>query len=136
MTAAPRKLPRQGAPDPGEFARRLVAERREREALLGPDLFGEPVWDMLLDLFAAHEEGRTPSVSSLCIAANVPPTTALRWIAAMEEAGKLTREADARDKRRINVRMTPQAAEQMRRLLLSWMEDGTRLRRRADEQDG
>ena len=126
MTAEARRAPRGGGHDLGEFARRLVRERREREALFGPDLFGEPAWDMLLDLFAAHEEGRAVTVSSLCIAANVPPTTALRWIAAMEEARKLVRQGDGRDRRRIYVRMTPRTAEQMRRLLESWIEDGPR----------
>ncbi len=62
------------------------------------------------------------SVTSLCIAANVPSSTALRWIAAMEEDGKLTRRPDAQDRRRINVKLTPAAAEQMRRLLESWIE--------------
>lgn len=109
-------------PAAGAFARRLIHARREREALLGRDLFGEPAWDMLLDLFAAHEEGRAMSVTSLCIAANVPSSTALRCIAAMEEDGKLIREADTHDRRRINVKLTPAAAEQMRRLLASWIE--------------
>jgi hypothetical protein len=33
---------------------------------------------MLLELFAAHESGRCVSISSLCYASGVPPTTALR----------------------------------------------------------
>ncbi|MGJ3628472.1 hypothetical protein AB5I41_18845 [Sphingomonas sp. MMS24-JH45] len=44
---------------------------------------------MLLDLFAAELERARVSVSSLCIAAAVAPTTALRWIGRMasENAG-------------------------------------------------
>lgn len=43
------------------------------------DLFGEPAWDMIVDLFIAAEENKTVSVSSLCIDASVPMTTVLRW---------------------------------------------------------
>jgi hypothetical protein len=61
------------------LARRYLRHRRERERLL-PDLFADPAWDILLDLFAASIERRPVSVSSACVAAAVPPTTALRWI--------------------------------------------------------
>lgn len=47
------------------------------------DLFRDPAWDMLLDLTLAHTECRRVSVTSLCIASGVPPTTALRWIRAV-----------------------------------------------------
>ena len=50
---------------------------------------------------AARLEGRNVSVSSLCIAASVPPTTALRWITAMTESGMLLRQQDPADARRV-----------------------------------
>jgi hypothetical protein len=46
-------------------------------AISSEDLFADPGWDILLDLYAARQEGKQVSVSSLCIAAAVPPTTAL-----------------------------------------------------------
>jgi DNA-binding MarR family transcriptional regulator len=55
----------------------------------------------LLDLYAANLEGKSVSVSSLCIAAAVPPTTALRWIATMTEHGALLRTQDPNDARRV-----------------------------------
>src|SRR3546814_18726533 len=60
-----------------------------------------PAWDMLLDLYAACYERRQVSVSSLCIAAAVPATTALRWIKNMTDAGLLDRSCDPNDARRI-----------------------------------
>ena len=42
---------------------------------------------MLLDLTAARAEHTRVSVTSLCIASGVPPTTALRWIGQMSDAG-------------------------------------------------
>ena len=55
---------------------------------------------MLLDLYAAELEGAQVSVSSLCIAAAVAPTTALRWIGRMTEAGLFVRQPDPFDRRR------------------------------------
>ena len=69
---------------------------------------------MLLDLFAAELEDSRVSVSSLCIAAAVPPTTALRWITNMTEAGLLQREADPGDRRRAFIVLTPKAGRAMR----------------------
>lgn len=89
-----------------ELARKLYRDRRERDQLFPPELFAEPAWDMLLDLYAAHHLGRPVAVSSLCIAAAVPATTALRWIKRMVDAGLFIREADHRDGRRIHVRMS------------------------------
>ena len=55
---------------------------------------------MLLDLMAARLENIQVSVSSLCIAASVPPTTALRWIKTMTEEKIFERHADEKDGRR------------------------------------
>jgi DNA-binding MarR family transcriptional regulator len=63
-------------------------------------------WDMLLDLTAAHAEGQKVSVTSLCIAANVPATTALRWLSQMVEAGVFRRAADPMDRRRVFIELS------------------------------
>ncbi|HMS19419.1 hypothetical protein [uncultured Sphingorhabdus sp.] len=86
--------------------REIIKLRRMRERLLGEDLFADPGWDILLDLFAAQEEGQQVSVSSLCIAAAVPPTTALRWITNMTEAGYLIRRQDPYDARRVYIELS------------------------------
>lgn len=81
--------------------RALLRARRLRDQILAPDLFADPAWDILLDLLAARLENNRVSVSSLCIAAAVPPTTALRWIRQLTDRGLLERQADPRDGRRI-----------------------------------
>jgi DNA-binding MarR family transcriptional regulator len=53
-------------------------------------------------------------VSSLCIAAAVPATTALRWIRTMTDAGLFRRRADPHDGRRIFVELSPSASAAMR----------------------
>jgi DNA-binding MarR family transcriptional regulator len=77
------------------------------------DLFADPAWDMLLDLTAAHAEHAKVSVTSLCIASGVPPTTALRWIGQMTEAGLLQRMEDETDRRRAFIALTAKAEEAM-----------------------
>lgn len=92
------------------LARHIYAMRRRRAALL-PDsgLFAEPAWDMLLDLYVAHADGKRLSVTDACIGAAVPVTTALRWLERLEAAGLLCRENDCRDGRRSYVAITPAA---------------------------
>lgn len=86
--------------------RRMLRQRRMREQYFPADLFADPAWDMLLDLYAARLERQPVSVSSLCIAAAVPATTALRWIKTMTEAGLFLREADPLDGRRIFIALS------------------------------
>lgn len=82
------------------LVRGIIKARRARERFLPADLFSDPAWDMLLDLTAARLEGRYVSVSSLCIAASVPTTTALRWIRNLCEVGVFERRTDPGDARR------------------------------------
>ena len=63
-------------------------------------LLADPAWDILLDLLRAQLENEQVSVTSLCIAAAVPPTTGLRWIKLLEETGLIERRPDERDRRR------------------------------------
>jgi hypothetical protein len=94
--------------------RAVIRARRLRAQFFPPDLFADPAWDMLLDLFAASLENRRVSVSSLCIAAAVPPTTALRWIGTMHDTGLFGREADPGDRRRAYIVLSERALQGMR----------------------
>jgi len=85
----------------GSLVRALIRLRRMRGHYFIPALFADPAWDILLDLTAARLEGRVVAVSSLCIAAAVPATTALRWITQMTEQAILVRRPDATDGRRV-----------------------------------
>ena len=87
-------------------ARQIYAERRRRHKYLPADLFGEPTWDILLDLYIAARENRRVPTTSSCIGAHVPPTTALRWLRILETRGLVEREDDGRDGRRTFVRLT------------------------------
>ena len=110
-------------PHPADI-RAVIRARRLRERFFGPGLLEDPAWDILLDLFAARLEDRKVSVSSLCIAAAVPSTTGLRWIARLTEVGLLTREPDARDRRRAFVTLTDAALAGMRGFVAGAREAG------------
>jgi hypothetical protein len=94
--------------------RAVIRSRRLRAQFFAQEMFADPAWDMLLDLFAAELEGRRVSVSSLCIAAAVPPTTALRWIGTLHDAGLFERHADPSDRRRAYIALSQKALEGMR----------------------
>lgn len=98
------------------LARKAYALRRKRAAIFGnPDLFGEPAWDILLDLYIAQAEGKQVSVSSACIGSAAPPTTGLRWLGVLADEGLVVREADPEDHRRVLVRLTPSGQAAMDR---------------------
>lgn len=94
--------------------RAVLRARRMRAQFFDGALFADPAWDMLLDLFAADLEHRRVSVSSLCIAAAVPPTTALRWIGTLHEAGLFERQPDPADRRRAYIALSAKGIEGMR----------------------
>ncbi|WP_379922207.1 winged helix DNA-binding protein [Erythrobacter sp. R86502] len=99
-------------PDP-QVVRQLIANRHARSRFFDAALFGDPAWDMLLDLTAAHGEGAQVSVTSLCIAAGVPATTALRWLTQMVETGLFMRVPDPADRRRAFIALSDKALAAM-----------------------
>lgn len=108
-----------------EKARSIYRARRGRANVFGgdADLFADPAWDLLLDLFVAHESNKSMSVSSACIAAAVPPTTALRWIALLEKRGLIERRADSNDSRRSFLDLSSYAYLRMQEWLRVWAQD-------------
>ncbi len=105
---------RPSLPDP-RLVRQMIRQRHLRARFFDGELFADPAWDMLLDLTAARAEHARVSVTSLCIASGVPPTTALRWIGQMTESGLLHRVEDDCDRRRAFIALTDPAAEAMAR---------------------
>ncbi|MBU3076427.1 MarR family transcriptional regulator [Sphingomonas quercus] len=96
-----------------DLARSLYAERRLRERSFGSDMFGEPAWDLLLDVFVHGLQGKEMLVSSACIGAACPPSTALRYITLLLDAGLLQSRRDSTDKRRRLLSPTARAVDHM-----------------------
>lgn len=88
------------------LCRKILAMRQAVRSGLGVHAAPNPIWDMLLDLYIAEQEGRGVYLWSLCIAAHIPISTAHRKVAEMEKQGLLVRKAAFRDRRMIGVKMT------------------------------
>ena len=95
--------------------RKLIKARQLRARYFDAELFADPAWDILLDLAAARTERRRVSVTSLCIAAGVPATTALRWIGQMVDSELLVRVSDPHDRRRAYIALADRTADAMAR---------------------
>ena len=98
-----------------ETVRSVIRARRLRSRYFPEELFADPAWDMLLDLLQAEIAQLRVPVSSLCIAAAVPATTALRWLKTMVSQGLFVRRADPHDGRRVFVELAPEASGALRR---------------------
>lgn len=90
----------------GHRARSEIRSRAARAQFFKASLFSDPAWDILLELFAAQQEGRRVSISAAGLTAEIPLTTALRWIAALEREELVERAGDPTDARRTFLKLT------------------------------
>lgn len=107
-----------------ETAARLYAHRRRRQSFFNdyPGIFGEPAWDILLDLYAARRDRKFTTVSSASLGACTPTTTGLRWIAELQRLGLIRSQEHPAD-RRARVVMLTSAAESAMDAYLEAVED-------------
>ncbi|MEO7750802.1 MAG: MarR family transcriptional regulator [Sphingomicrobium sp.] len=98
-----------------DTVRLVIRARRLRSRFFPEELFADPAWDMLLDLLQAELSHLRVPVSSLCIAAAVPATTALRWLKTLVSQGLFVRRADPLDGRRVFVELAPETSHALRR---------------------
>ncbi len=102
------------AADEAAVVREMITARRRRSRFFPSEIFADPAWDILLDLYLAEIEQRRIMISNLCVAADVPPTTALRWITTLIERGLISRKPDKLDRRRVHVELTQSTSDGMR----------------------
>lgn len=93
--------------------------RRSRTQCLGPDLFSDPAWDILLELFEAELSQRRMPISALGIESGVPQTTTLRWLAVLEGRGLIARHPDRLDGRRVFISLSEAGLAAMTKLFNS-----------------
>jgi hypothetical protein len=96
------------APKLAALAMRELRARKSRAMFLAPTFFGEPAWNMLLDLFVQQFLGQRVSVTSATIASDAPQATALRYVALMEDEGLIERHRSSTDRRVSYLRLTQQ----------------------------
>ncbi|HEU5482074.1 MAG TPA: MarR family transcriptional regulator, partial [Sphingomicrobium sp.] len=89
--------------------------RRAAKSCFGPPLLSEPVWSLMLALYTADEAREQFHIGSIAERADVPRSTALRWLTKLEESGFVFLEPDQLDKRAVRVRMSTEGLEAIRR---------------------
>lgn len=99
------------------LARSLYAERRLRDHFF-PGMFGEPGWDLLLELYIARLEGRWVNATDATKASRAAATTGLRLLDRMEAERLIVRRPDPRHHRGLLVELTEQAFTTMTDYLL------------------
>lgn len=112
--------PGSGAPDREvlkRYLRSIMKARQRRQELMDASHFADPAWDIMLDLTSAALEGRSVPVLSATAAANVPITTALRYVGKLVDSGMVKRWDDPTDKRRSLLALEDQALEKMLKFL-------------------
>lgn len=86
-----------------------------------PDLPSDPAWKLLVTLAATPEGSPKANISGICYGADVPMTTALRYIAAMEHQGIIERISHPDDRRQIMLRLSPEGKRRMESIAQKWM---------------
>ena len=95
-----------------------IAKRRSR-LVAAANLFADPAWFILLDLYVRQHSGLDTGVSSACRASFSLVTTALRHIAIMTERNIIVRRFDPRDQRRVYLELTEETKQEIQRILLT-----------------
>ncbi len=114
----PRKVP---AHDLTALAEKMYQVRRRREALMtarfGGDIFSDPAWDIILDLYIHNSRNQDVSVTSVCAASMVPITTALRYVTVLSERGLIERTKNPKDGRSYLLRLSAAGLQAIEELL-------------------
>jgi hypothetical protein len=65
----------------------VLSVRRARARIFGENLFSDPAWDMILELYAANLSGRSLPLRELAVTTETPVSTTARWASILEEIG-------------------------------------------------
>jgi DNA-binding MarR family transcriptional regulator len=101
------------AAEAAELVSQIIRAREKRATFFGSELFADPAWDIMLELFLAQLTQRKMASSDLGIATPVPMSTALRWIEKLAEGGWIRRRPDPSDHRRGFVELSAKGSAAM-----------------------
>ena len=97
----------------------VQASRRGREAVFGRDLFADPAWDILLELYAARLGDRRLTRCDLATLVDLQLSSLERWLRALAERGLVI--ATGRGPGETDViELSESAATAMKRLMDYW----------------
>jgi DNA-binding MarR family transcriptional regulator len=100
----------------------LIAMRKLRDRAFGAELFSDPAWSILVELYVALAQGQAMSVGDACVVSALPLTSALRLCRHLQDRNLVVRERDPGDRRRVLLRLSDTAYQALTQILA-----GTRL---------
>lgn len=77
-----------------QLAASILRFRRFREKVLTADIFGEPAWDLLLEVFVADAKGEAITARMVAERRGVSPTVMSRWLKHLTVEGLLVGDGD------------------------------------------
>jgi DNA-binding MarR family transcriptional regulator len=81
---------------------------------LPAELFSDPAWGMLLELFHAEIGNRQVSLRRLCKASAASTPCAIRWLKALEDRELVSRQADPLNSGNEFLELTPKGSTALR----------------------
>jgi DNA-binding MarR family transcriptional regulator len=108
--------------DQAESIRRSIIIRNN---LFPRRMLSDPVWEIMLFLYASSRNGDRVSITQICEATDIPPTTVLRTVGNMKRRGLLVINRDNLDNRKKSVQLTTQTKTSLTYWLILYGEDGS-----------
>ena len=88
--------------------------------MFGPNLFSEPAWDALLELYAAELGRRSVSLDDVAKALDIPQSTLARWVDVLADRDLVETESDTMEPSRLWLRLTADGQAKMKQLADHW----------------
>jgi DNA-binding MarR family transcriptional regulator len=98
----------------------VLLVRRARSAILGEQLFSDPAWDILLELYAARLGDREVSLEDVARSIDTPESTTKRWVKALEERGLVSSKRGSAEDDGVRISLTEQGADKIGDLADHW----------------
>lgn len=98
----------------------ILTALRARDAIFGANLFSDPAWDLLLELYAAKLGGRRMTLQDVALAIDIPESTTARWATVLKERQLVMTDIEYDDPHRHWMVLTPEGASRMKRLVDHW----------------
>lgn len=93
--------------------RAVKRDRACRAKYLPWELFAEPAWDILLELYSFELVGRFASEAQLIEKLAVPATVSIRWMKMLEVQNLISRFVDPEDSAAVQIQLTAQGLAAM-----------------------
>ena len=94
-----------------EVARVILEDRKRRGRIFNAGMFGEPAWELLLNLYVMDKDGPRLTIGRLIDSTKCAQTTALRWLQYLEDQDLIERQEHPGDARTAFVSLTKKARD-------------------------